>query len=355
MNERQSTEVGSRVLISVASLIIVVAGLREAADPVVVPFLLSMFLAMLGIPPMTWLRRRGLPTGLAILTVVLGLVVVLAGLGALIGSSYSAFSEALPRYQLRMNTLLDSLDAEIADRNLDLSLASIFDDIADPSQAFQLAGRLLSGLAGFLSDFALVFLTMIFIMMEAAGFPAKVRAAFGGDSGRMEEFSHVLTQIHHYLVIKSGISLATGVILGLWVGILGVDFPVLWGLLAFLLNYIPNIGSIMAAVPPSLVALIQPDGGVTLVLLVIGGYVTVNIALGNFIEPSLMGQRLGLSTLVVFVSLVFWGWVLGPVGMLLSVPLTMVVKIFLQNNDDLRWLAVLLDKSPAMSDSEVSS
>jgi predicted PurR-regulated permease PerM len=343
------------VLISLASLIIVVAGLREAADPVVVPFLLSMFLAMLGIPPMTWLRRRGLPTGLAILAVVLGLVVVLAGLGALIGSSYTAFSDALPRYQLRMNTLLDSVDAEIANRNLDLSLSSIFDDVADPAQAFQLAGRLLSGLAGFLSDFALVFLTMIFIMMEAAGFPQKVQAAFGGDSGRMDEFSHVLKQIHHYLVIKSGISLATGLILGIWVGILGVDFPVLWGLLAFLLNYIPNIGSIMAAVPPSLVALIQPDGGVTLVLLVIAGYATVNLALGNFIEPSLMGQRLGLSTLVVFVSLVFWGWVLGPVGMLLSVPLTMVVKIFLQNNDDLRWLAVLLDKSPAVTDSEASS
>jgi predicted PurR-regulated permease PerM len=256
---------------------------------------------------------------------------------------------------MRLNTVLESFDAEIASRDIDFSLASIADDVADPGQAFQLAGRLLSSLAGFLSSFALVFLTMIFIMMEAAGFPAKVRAAFGGHPTRLAEFSHVLTQIYHYLMIKSAISLATGLILGFWVWILGVDFPVLWGLLAFLLNYIPNIGSIMAAVPPALVALIQPDGGVTLVLLVIAGYATVNIALGNFIEPSLMGQRLGLSTLVVFVSLVFWGWVLGPVGMLLSVPLTMVFKIFLQNSEELRWLAVLLDKSPTGSEASSAS
>jgi hypothetical protein len=197
-----------------AALIIVVAGLREAADPVVVPFLLSMLLAALGIPPMAWLRGRGLPAPLAILTVVLGLVVVLIGLGAIVGSSYSAFSDALPRYQMRLNTVLESFDAEIASRDIDFSLASIADDVADPGQAFQLAGRLLSSLAGFLSSFALVFLTMIFIMMEAAGFPAKVRAAFGGHPTRLAEFSHVLTQIYHYLMIKSAISLATGLILG---------------------------------------------------------------------------------------------------------------------------------------------
>ena len=150
--------------------------------------------------------------------------------------------------------------------------------------------------------------------------------------------------------VKTATSLATGLILGTWVWILGVNFPVLWGLLAFLLNYIPNIGSLLAAVPPLTVGLIQPGGGVTLLILVAIGYGVANIVIGNFVEPRLMGQRLGLSTLVVFLSLVFWAFVWGGIGMLLAVPLTMVVKILLEDTEDFRWVAVLLDKAPATSE-----
>jgi len=155
-----------------------------------------------------------------------------------------------------------------------------------------------------------------------------------------------MTQVHRYLIIKTVISTFTGLVLGSWVWLLGVDFPVLWGLLAFLLNYIPNIGSIMAAVPPVLVGLIQPEGGFGLALTVAVGYFAVNLVVGSGLEPRMMGSRLGLSTLVVFLSLVFWGWVWGGVGMLLSVPLTMVVKILMQNSDELQWVAILLDKMP---------
>ena len=122
--------------------------------------------------------------------------------------------------------------------------------------------------------------------------------------------------------------------------LIGVDYPVLWGALAFLLNFIPNIGSIIAAVPPVLLALIQL--GVAQAALVAGGFLVINMAIGNFLEPRYMGQGLGLSTLVVFLSLVFWGWVLGPVGMLLSVPLTIAVKIALEVRPDTRWMAIML-------------
>jgi len=128
--------------------------------------------------------------------------------------------------------------------------------------------------------------------------------------------------------------------LGLWCWILGVDFPVLWGLLAFLFNFIPNIGSILAAVPPVLLALVQFGIGRTLA--VAGGYVAVNMVVGNVIEPMVFGRKLGLSNLVVFLSLVFWGWIWGPVGMLLSVPLTMVVKLALEHSEQYHWVAVLL-------------
>jgi len=146
--------------------------------------------------------------------------------------------------------------------------------------------------------------------------------------------------VQRYMAIKTWMSLMTGCVVALWLYIIGVDYPLLWGLLAFLLNYVPNIGSIIAAVPAVLLALIQLGGGSA--ILAGAGYLVVNMAIGNFLEPRVMGKGLGLSTLVVFISLVFWGWVFGPVGMLLSVPLTMTIKIALDSNEETRWASVLL-------------
>jgi predicted PurR-regulated permease PerM len=116
-------------------------------------------------------------------------------------------------------------------------------------------------------------------------------------------------------------------------------------LIAFLLNYIPTVGSIIAAIPAVLLSLILVGTAGHAVLVTLG-YVVVNTLFGNILEPNLMGRRLGLSTLVVILSLLFWGWAWGPLGALLSVPLTVVVKIWLENTHDLKWVAILLDKAP---------
>ena len=134
--------------------------------------------------------------------------------------------------------------------------------------------------------------------------------------------------------------MAPGVAVWLWLWLLGVDYPILWSLLAFLLNYVPNIGSIIAAVPAVLLALVQLGPGSA--LWAAAGYLATNVVFGNILEPRFMGRGVGLSPLVVFLSLIFWGWVLGPVGMFLSVPLTITAKIALAASDDTRWAAVLL-------------
>ena len=134
--------------------------------------------------------------------------------------------------------------------------------------------------------------------------------------------------------------LGTGIAIGVWLAVIGVDYAMLWGLLAFLLNYVPNIGSIIAAVPTVLFAAVQLGPGAA--LWSAAGYLVVNVVVGSVVEPRFMGRGLGLSTLVVFLSLVFWGWVLGPVGMFLSVPLTMMIKIALDSRPDTHWIAVLL-------------
>jgi predicted PurR-regulated permease PerM len=199
----------------------------------------------------------------------------------------------------------------------------------------------LRNLAAVLSNLFLILLTMIFMLIEAASVPVKVKAAIGTGRLDVDKMHHAVIQVQRYLGLKTLTSLATGLLIGFWTAVLGLDFAVVWGLLAFLLNYIPNIGSIVAAIPAVLLGLVQ--GGIGFALLVAVGYVVVNVGIGNFTEPWLMGRTLGLSTLVVFLSLVFWGWMWGSVGMLLSVPLTMIIKILLENTDDLRWMAVMLD------------
>ena len=207
-----------------------------------------------------------------------------------------------------------------------------------------LVGGTLRAVAAVAQNTFLVILTMVFILAEAAGFSRKLRAAFGPRSDHLERFGVMARQIQRYLAIKTLISLATGILVGLWVSVLGLGFPLLWGLVAFIFNYIPNLGSILAAIPPVLLALVQFGPGRAAVVAL--GYLVINISLANFLEPYLMGRRLGLSTLVVVLSLIFWGWVWGPVGMLLSVPLTVIVKIALENTEDFRWVAVLLDANP---------
>jgi predicted PurR-regulated permease PerM len=159
--------------------------------------------------------------------------------------------------------------------------------------------------------------------------------------GHLTKFTE---SVNRYLALKTLFSLLTGVAIWIWLSILGVDFSLLWGLVAFLLNFVPNIGSIIAAIPAVLLALIQLGMGSALLASL--GYVVVNVVVGSIIEPKFMGRGLGLSTLVVFLSLVFWGWVLGPVGMVLSVPLTMIVKIALESHEDTSWIAIILGSAP---------
>jgi predicted PurR-regulated permease PerM len=201
----------------------------------------------------------------------------------------------------------------------------------------RLASKMLTGLGNVLSNAVLIVLTVIFMLLEATAFPEKLREAFGSSTGSMGAF---MKDINRYMVIKTWASLATGALAALCMALLGVDYAILWGVLAFMFNYVPNIGSIIAAVPAVLLALVQQGGMIA--LLAAAGYVLINLLIGTFIEPRFMGRGLGLSTLVVFLSLVFWGWILGPVGMLLSVPLTMAAKIALSRSEDTRWLSILL-------------
>jgi len=182
---------------------------------------------------------------------------------------------------------------------------------------------------------------VVFMLMEATIFEDKIMKIFGGSDKRIKQIASFTNTVKRYMLIKTAISIATGFIATIWLLILDVNYPFLWGFLTFLLNYIPTIGSNIAAIPPVLMALIQYD---LFMMFIVGfGYLVINNALGSFLEPRIMGHGMGLSTLVVFVSLIFWGWMFGPIGMILCVPITTIIKIAFANTEDAQWVSALLE------------
>lgn len=352
MATNEQSRGGAYFLLMAAATIIVIGGTRFAG-PLLIPFVLAAFLAILCLPAVSWLTRHRVPTVVAVLVVVLVLGAVLSGAGAIVGGSVNQFTAAVPKYEERVDQLWGSVQTwaeQLPFEILPIEPVENEDfkplEIIKPGQLMGFLGTGLKGVLAALQNTFLVILTLVFMLLEATTFPTKIRMAFGGGKGDLDRFAVVTGQVQRYLAIKTVTSMVTGLLVGVCVGILGLDFAVVWGLVAFMLNYIPNIGSIVAAVPAVLLAFVQLGLGPGLAVAV--GYLVINVFIGNIVEPALLGRSLGLSTLVVFLSLVFWGWMWGTVGMLLSVPLTMMIKIFLENSDDLRWAAILLDSGRAL-------
>jgi predicted PurR-regulated permease PerM len=327
-------------LITTAAFVVVVAGMR-AAESILIPFLLSVFIAVICAPSVFWLRRKGVPATLSVLTVTLAILGLEVALVTLIGTSINDFSSNLPFYQKRLTEETTNIVALLNKFGIEFSAQSLLSYV-DPSAAMRLTARVLASLGSVLTNTFFIILTMIFILLEASTIPDKLKMAFDHvDDSKLHDFT---ASLNRYMAIKTAVSFGTGVAVTLLLKVIGVDYPILWGILAFLLNFVPNIGSIIAAIPPVLLGFIQ--FGPTKMLIIAIGFTVINVVVGNIIEPRYMGRGLGLSTLIVFLSLVFWGWVFGPIGMLLSVPLTMTLKIALESRDDTRWMAILLGPAP---------
>jgi predicted PurR-regulated permease PerM len=339
--DRMEQHPGARLLFNLACLVVVVYGLRYASA-ILLPSALALFLAVLSLPLLLLLRRRGVPAWLA-LFVAVALNIGVFGLLILIGSqSLVQFQDRLGVYVAELQALQMAWIAALEVRTgmpVSLYVGSGF---VDPQAVVSFARNAVGRAAQLVGSTFLVFLLMAFMLSEASVFPAKFRHVMGDQFSASGRGAKVISEVQTYVGIKTVVSLATGLILGVWCWLLGLDFPVLLGVIAFLFNFIPTVGSIIATLPAILLSLILV-GTVGHALLVTVGYVVVNLLFGNIIEPMLQGRQLGLSTLVVVLSLLFWGWAWGPIGALLSVPLTVVVKIWLEYTQDLRWIAILLD------------
>jgi AI-2 transport protein TqsA len=338
MDKSDQLSKGAQVLLLLAAFIVVVAGMR-AAQAIIVPFLLAAFITVISSPPLFWLQERRVPTAIALLLVIFVILFSLLLIAGLVASSVNDFSAKLPLYAARLKVQTDAILGWLEQNRVDVDSLEL-DKIFNAAAVMQFVAMLLKELGGILTNGVLILLTVIFMLLEASSFPTKLQAIFRKPEASLGRIKYFIGTVNRYMAIQTVISLATGACVAIFLTVMGVDYPLLWGVLAFLLNYIPNIGSIMAAVPAVLLTIIQFGLGRAVGVAI--GYLVINMAIGNVISPRLMGRGLGLSTLVVFLSLIFWGWILGPVGMLLSIPLTMMVKIALESSENTRWAAILL-------------
>ncbi|CAA0094803.1 AI-2 transport protein TqsA [BD1-7 clade bacterium] len=345
---------GTWSIISLAALVAIMAAVKSA-EAIIAPFLVAIFISALSAPVMFWLTRHRVPEWLSLTLVMTGLVGGAFLVSSLIGNSLTGFSENLPTYQKRLTDVShDWLEWLVA-----VGAVKETPDVKNMvnlSAALGFVGQSLNSLVATLTNTFFILLLVVFILLELHCFGKKLYVLSDNPKRTLSYFSRFSDTLNRYIVIKTLMSAATGTLAYILLIIIDVDYPLLWGLIAFLLNYVPNIGSVIAAIPPVLLALIQfgpvQSGGVAI------GYVAINSVVGNMIEPKMMGRSLGLSTLVVFLSLVVWGWLLGPVGMFLSVPLTMAVKIAMDINEKTRWISILLgstDELPEINDYEMLS
>ncbi len=337
MNDRSNYR--SSAVVSLAAVIVVIYGM-QMAKALLVPFLLAAFLALITVRPMMWLQQKRIPSFLAALIIVTAIMLLLAIVGGILGSSIAEFTAALPGYQARLDVMVEGVfDFIVKNLNGDESMESLA-DMVDPGWAMGLVASILNSLKDVLTNAFLIIFTMIFMLLEVSSIATKVEAAFGRSAESMQRPKAFLQNLGRYLGFKTIVSIATGTCAGVLTWSLGLDFPLLWAMLAFLLNYVPTIGSIIAAVPAVLLALVQLGPGAAGATAI--GFAAINVVFGSIVEPRLMGYGVGISPLVVFVGLVFWGFVFGPVGMLLSVPLTMTLKLALESDERTRWIAIMI-------------
>ena len=343
----------SQMVITLACLMVVLTGMKAAAG-VLVPVAYAFFLAVLSFPLLRWLVSKRLPSPLALGITMLVNLGFLAGIITLGVSLLISFNRDLPRYLRGVQSYMNEFAAFLEDNGVENARSTIENlfqwntliPYATQQDVVKTIGSMLGStfgtVAAVLAGMVMILILMMFILMEAQGTSSRlqaVRAAGGPDfTGLLRSAS----DIQKYLGVKTLISALTGLLAGVWCYFLDLQYPLLWAILAFLFNYIPAVGSTVASIPAIVEALVQHGTGGAVGVAV--GYILVNFSLDNFVQPTLLGNRFGISALVVVLSVIFWGWLWGPLGMFLAVPLTMVLKVLLDNNTEFKWISVAMSK-----------
>jgi AI-2 transport protein TqsA len=342
-------ERGAKTLVVLAAFVMICFGIKETeAGDIIVPFLVAGFITSITAPLVFWMRDHHVPTSIAVALALILDVAVLVGVGAAIGSSLGDFFVDASKYGKQLDEVVANSGTWLGRFGVERNQIT---EAISAKVVMEQFVVLFQSMLGAVSKTIFVLIIVMFMLFEAVGIKTKLAHVFGLDEN-LERLRRAARQVNRYMLVKTVTSLGTGVLVGIWCAIWGIEYAVLWAVLAFLLNYIPQLGSLIACIPPTLLAIVQIGPGEAIGF--VAGYTVFNFVIGNILEPRMFGQTLGISPLVAFLSILFWGWLLGPLGALFSVPLTMIVKIYLLNTEDLRWIALLLAPSARIADGSLS-
>ncbi|MGC6425441.1 MAG: AI-2E family transporter [Akkermansiaceae bacterium] len=357
MPEENRTYKANRIILAAACMVILIAGLK-LAQSFFIPILLAAFIATVSFPITNWLRRHRVPRFFAVLITVLvdfafllGIVLIASSMVGDLETKYAQKYRFIIEDRIKETSetavaVLERFNVEEAEQKVqEYGTSKLQEQLSDTfsfTKVLDLGTDVAWKVFSFMGTTFIVLILTVFMLSEARMFARRMNAILDARGPNLQRIMDASSDVQRYLAIKTVISLVTGLLAGFLCWAAKIDFFLLWGILAFAMNFIPVIGSIIAGIAPLVLAFLV--GGPASALVIGIGYVSINIFLGNFLEPMLMGRRFGLSTLVVLISVLFWGYIWGPIGMLLAVPLTMVIKVMLDNSDDLRWLAVAITK-----------
>lgn len=321
-----------------ASLFIIIGGIKIASEIVIILFL-AIFISSIISSLITLLEKNHIPKIFSYLVVIVIFTLISLLLAYIVNISLKDFLLNLPLYEKKLQTIVVNTLAFAENYGYEIDKKTIV-DMLNLNSFFGITTNLIGSIGTFLSKFLLVIIGIAFILAESKSFERKLKIIFDKDKEKLEHFNLFSHNIQKYILVKTTTSFLTGFLISLALIYFDIDYPILWGVIAMLFNFIPVIGSIIAAIPAILLSLISADLNTTILLIIF--YLIINISISNVIEPKLMGRELGLSPLIIFFSLILWGWVLGAVGMFLAVPITMTLKIAFDSNSSTKWISLFM-------------
>lgn len=307
------------------------------------PVLLALFLAIIFTPIFRWLTRKGLPNGLALLIMIVVSIACGVALVVFLFLSFKALANSLSEYSSRLEEIQASLQTTLENMGIDPSTFSVL-DLFDVDQIITWITSFLSSFGGLLFMALFVGITIMFAMLDAANLKTRLQLGLGADNPMLARFHELTNNMVRYILARTLVNLITGATVAVMLLILGIDFALLWGVLTFFLSYIPYLGIFLATVPSVLLALVE--GGIGMAIIVIIGVTIINFAAENLVAPKIIGHGLSISPVVVFIAFFFWSWLLGPLGMFLSMPATVLIIFVLRAFDETRWVALAISTGP---------
>jgi predicted PurR-regulated permease PerM len=321
-----------------AVFVVVIAGLKVASEIVII-LLLAIFISSLLSAFLTFLNKKRIPKLISYSFLTLLFVIFVSLITYLVNTSLASFVSALPVYEEKIKNLTLLTFSYLDTYNIKVNKDEIL-KLLDFNYLFTFTKDIISNLGVILSKLLLITIGVAFILSESKLFNKKLKVIFKNDTQKLVSFNLFSHNLQKYFAVKTFTSFLTGLLIYFVLLFFGIQYALLWAFVAFLFNFIPVVGSIVASLPAVLIALVSGNIEMTLWLIII--YVVINISISNILEPKFMGTHLNLSPMIIFFSLIFWGWVLGIVGMFLAVPITMTIKIAFESSENTKWIGILL-------------